>query len=169
MAGCTTPAAAVAHTPPLVLCPRSNGVWLGYHDSGYTSFAFFIHNLTDPLTGRPALLYGAAETNVLAVRVDALTAQEGAWRAAAGGRLQSVQSPAIVRRPPAGWFYEGGGINRNVRLVTAGNVSVAHWGVYAPASITGNISSPSGGNTGPQTASSALVLAQARQADRGCG
>jgi hypothetical protein len=57
---------------------RSNGFYLGYHDSGYTSFFFYIHNLTDPLTGRPALKYGAGADNVLAVRVDALTAQEGA-------------------------------------------------------------------------------------------
>lgn len=170
MAGCTAPAAAVAHFLPLVLYPRSNGMWLGYHDSGYTSFAFYLHNLTDPLTGRPALIYGPGAPNILAVRVDALTAHEGACHG-----MTSVHCSPFLNLPRhcpitrAGWFYAGGGINRNVRLVAAGNVSVVHWGVYAPATITGNISSPSGGNAGPQTASSAVVLAQARQAGRGWG
>lgn len=71
------------------LPPRSNGVYLGYHDSGYTSFFFYIHNLTDPMTGLPALNYGPGADNVLAVRVDALTAQEGAWGVSTGGALVS--------------------------------------------------------------------------------
>lgn len=53
-----------------------NGVFLGHHTSGYTSFRWFIHNLTSPdAPGKPVIVYGG--DNVLAVRVDALSAQEG--------------------------------------------------------------------------------------------
>ena len=49
----------------------------------YAPFKFFIHNASSPADGTPAPLDYSGE-NVLAVRVDALTHQEG-------------------------WFYEGGG------------------------------------------------------------
>ena len=47
-----------------------NGVWIGHQESGYSPFRWYIHNVT----GAP-LNYGGS--NVLAVRVDALTYQEG--------------------------------------------------------------------------------------------
>lgn len=46
-----------------------NGAYLGHHESGYTSFRYYLHNATDPFTGQPALLFGGAD-NVLAVRLD---------------------------------------------------------------------------------------------------
>lgn len=103
-----------------------NGVYLGHHESGYTPFRFYLHNATAPLYfDRP---------NVLAVRVDALTYQEG-------------------------WFYEGGGIYRHVTITSADRISIVPWGVYAPsvikpgAVITGSLD-------GPQTASAAVLSAQ---------
>jgi hypothetical protein len=52
-----------------------NGVWIGHHESGYAPFRWYIHNATNA-----SINYGAE--NVLAVRVDAQSFQEG-------------------------WFYEG--------------------------------------------------------------
>ncbi|MGA3171682.1 MAG: beta-galactosidase GalA [Chthoniobacteraceae bacterium] len=43
----------------------------------------------------------------------------------------------VVRTDPVfeGWWYEGGGIYRHVRLVTVNPVHVAPWGVYADARV----------------------------------
>jgi beta-galactosidase len=43
----------------------------------------------------------------------------------------------VVRTDPTfeGWWYEGGGIYRHVRLVTVNPVHVAPWGVYADARV----------------------------------
>ena len=76
-----------------------NGVPLGHHTSGYTSFRWYIHNATNSDTGAPALLYGGAD-NVLAVRADALSEQEGWVRA---GRLRAPRPPrarALIPPPP---------------------------------------------------------------------
>lgn len=108
-----------------------NGVYLGHAESGYVAFRWYLHNVTDPATGKPALQYGPGATNVLAVRVDAQSHQEG-------------------------WFYEGGGIYRDVSITAAPRTYVVPWGVYAPSFPTGVISSPQG-TDGPQTSSSALV------------
>ena len=47
-----------------------NDVYLGHHESGYTAFRFFLHNASG------GLYYGGTP-NVLAVRVDAVSHQEG--------------------------------------------------------------------------------------------
>ena len=59
-----------------------NGVYLGHHTSGYVAFRYFLHNVSsaNDATQTPVLNFGG--DNVLAVRVDALSSQEG-------------------------WFYEG--------------------------------------------------------------
>lgn len=105
-----------------------NGVWLGHHDSGFTSFRYYLHNATNA-TGAPALLYGGAD-NVLAVRVD----------------------PTFFE----GWWYLGGGIHRHVWLNAADPLFIVPWATYAMPAITGVISSPDGGN-GPQTATAAVI------------
>lgn len=45
-----------------------NGVYLGHHNSGYTSFHYYLHNAS--------VVYGGGD-NVLVVRADAFSAQEG--------------------------------------------------------------------------------------------
>ena len=102
-----------------------NGVWIGHWESGYAPFNMYIHNATGA-----TLNYGTTP-NVLAVRVDGATHQEG-------------------------WFYEGSGIYRSVTIETAPALNLVPWGVYAPSLVTGAISSPAG-LAGPQTASGALL------------
>lgn len=118
-----------------------NGVYLGHFVSGYVSFRYYLHNVTIPNTTTPALNYGSTE-NVLAVRVDALTAQEG-------------------------WFYEGGGITRHVWLNIVNPLSVVPWGAYFPSAVTGTINSGPQGAMGPQTAASAQINAQVDIANAG--
>ena len=49
---------------------------------------------------------------------------------------------------PDGWWYDGGGIYRSVRLVVApAHARVARYGVYAPALVVGNITRGDGGAT----------------------
>jgi beta-galactosidase len=110
-----------------------NGAYLGHFVSGYVSFRYYLHNATFPNSTAPVLNYGAP--NVLSVLVDALTEQEG-------------------------WFYEGGGITRHTWLNTADPLSIPPWGAFFPASVTGAITSGPLGAMGPQTAASALILAQ---------
>ena len=105
-----------------------NGVWIGHWESGYAPFRWYIHNATGV-----ELIYGGGDSNVISVRVDGVSHQEG-------------------------WFYEGSGIYRDVTLNTAPAVNLVPWGVYAPSVVTGAISSPQG-LKGPQTAASALVRA----------
>lgn len=112
-----------------------NGVYLGHHTSGYVAFRYFLHNVTraNDLAQSPVLRFGS--DNVLAVRVDALSTQEG-------------------------WFYEGGGIYRHVSLTIADPLFIEPWGVFVPSAVTGAISSGSLGARGPQTATSASVMPQ---------
>ena len=112
-----------------------NGVYLGHHTSGYVAFRYFLHNVTsaDDATKTPVLRFGG--DNVLAVRVDALSVQEG-------------------------WFYEGGGIYRSVALTIADPLHISPWGVFLPSAVTGTITSGALGARGPQTATSASVMSQ---------
>jgi beta-galactosidase len=114
-----------------------NGVYLGHHTSGYVAFRYFLHNATQGVGAArvPVLRYGGGTPNVLAVRVDALSVQEG-------------------------WFYEGGGIYRHVTLTIADPVHISPWGVYLPSAVTGAITSGPLGALGPQTAASASVMPQ---------
>jgi beta-galactosidase len=102
-----------------------NGVYVGHWESGYAPFRWYIHNVS----GAPLSVGGAP--NVLAVRIDGVSHQEG-------------------------WFYEGSGITRTVTLNTAPALNLVPWGIYAPSVITGAISSPLG-LAGAQTAASAVV------------
>jgi len=100
-----------------------NGVWIGHWDSGYAPFRYYLHNVSGAV-----LNYGPDSPNILTVRVDALSHQEG-------------------------WFYEGGGVYRHVTLNTAPLLNLVPWGIYAPSVITGPISSPLG-LAGQQTTTS---------------
>ncbi|MDR2304126.1 MAG: DUF4982 domain-containing protein [Treponema sp.] len=73
-----------------------NGCFLGDHYSGYTSFGF---DLTDLVN------YGDEGDNVLLVRADTTTGDEG-------------------------WWYEGAGIYRDVYLVKTDTLHVDTWGTY---------------------------------------
>ena len=107
-----------------------NGVWLGHHESGFTSFNLYLHNASDA-QGRPALVYGGA--NVLAVHVD--------------GRITE------------GWWYMGNGIYRSVWLTAAAPLFLVPWGTYAPAFISGAITPASSQpGSGPTAASAAIHL-----------
>jgi len=114
-----------------------NGVYLGHHTSGYVAFRYFLHNVTRAGAGAaahtPALNFGG--DNVLAVRVDALSVQEG-------------------------WFYEGGGIYRPVSLTVADPLHIAPWGLYLPSAVTGAVTSGPQGVQGPQSAATASVMPQ---------
>ena len=109
-----------------------NGVYLGHHTSGYVAFRYFLHNVTSA-DGKQLLSFGG--NNVLAVRVDALSVQEG-------------------------WFYEGGGIYRHVSLTIADPLSIIPLGVFLPSAVTGAITSGPLGVQGPQSAVSASVMPQ---------
>tara|TARA_B110000208_G_scaffold100574_1_gene125378 strand:- start:1645 stop:2721 length:1077 start_codon:yes stop_codon:yes gene_type:complete len=110
-----------------------NGVYLGHHTSGYVAFRYFLHNVSrgDDASQTPVLRFDG--DNVLTVRVDALSVQEG-------------------------WFYEGGGIYRHVTMTITDPLSIAPWGVYLPSAVTGTITSGPLGAEGPQTATSASVM-----------
>ena len=112
-----------------------NGVYLGHHTSGYVAFRYFLHNVTrgDGAAENPVLRFGG--DNVLSVRVDALSVQEG-------------------------WFYEGGGIYRPVSLTIADPLSIIPWGVFLPSAVTGTITSGPLGVQGQQSAASASVMPQ---------
>lgn len=114
-----------------------NGVYLGHHTSGYVAFRYFLHNVTsaDDATNTPVLHFGEGRDNVLVVRVDALSVQEG-------------------------WFYEGGGIYRSVSLTIADPLSIIPWGVFLPSAVTGAVTSGPLGVQGPQTATAASVMPQ---------
>ena len=106
-----------------------NGIWLGHHESGHTSFNFYLHNVTDA-QGRPALVCGGA--NVLAVHVDS--------------------------RIFEGWWYMSGGIYRNVWLTSAAPLFLIPWGTFAPAFIQGAIAPAAAGQPGSgPTAASAVI------------
>jgi beta-galactosidase len=112
-----------------------NGVYLGHQTSGYVAFRYFLHNVTssDDPTNSNVLRFGS--DNVLAVRVDALSVQEG-------------------------WFYEGGGIYRHVSLTISDPLFIMPVGVFLPSSVTGSITSGPLGVQGPQSADSASVMPQ---------
>jgi len=40
---------------------------------------------------------------------------------------------------PDGWWYDGGGIYRGVKLTTVSPIHIAPWGVYAPAHVRGHV------------------------------
>jgi beta-galactosidase len=73
-----------------------NGCFLGDHYSGYTSFTFDLTDLAN---------YGDEGDNVLLVRVDTTTGDEG-------------------------WWYEGAGIYRDVYLEKTDTLHVDTWGAY---------------------------------------
>ncbi|MDR3172841.1 MAG: DUF4982 domain-containing protein [Treponema sp.] len=73
-----------------------NGCFLGDHYSGYTSFNFDLTDLAN---------YGDEGDNVLLVRVDTTTGDEG-------------------------WWYEGAGIYRDVCLIKTDALHVDTWGTY---------------------------------------
>jgi len=96
-----------------------NNVWVGHWESGYAPGRFYLHNVTGG-----SLFWGA--DNVIVVRTDGLTFQEGAcarcllngcWL---GWLLQTLRRPLHQHNNPtlllalccrclcvAGWFYEG--------------------------------------------------------------
>ena len=111
-----------------------NGVFVGHFESGFTSFRYYLHNVTDA-TGALALRYGPNATNVLAVFVDA--------------------------RVFEGWWYLGGGIYRHTWLESAPASFIVPWATYAPAFIPGTVpivrSNGSDGGAAFETASSAVI------------
>ena len=87
-----------------------NGKELLYHDSGYTSFAIRLDNVSGIQYGD-----GKENENVLAV----LAGSNNGF---------------------TGWWYEGGGIYRHNHLVSANPVHIAVDSVYGASDVTGTIS-----------------------------
>lgn len=87
-----------------------NGQPLLYHDSGYTSFSVRLDNASNVFYGD-----GKENENLLTV----------------------VANPGYQY---SGWWYEGGGIYRNVKLVSTSPVHIIVNSVYGPAMVTGAIS-----------------------------
>lgn len=93
-----------------------DGDLLGHHASGYTPFDF---ELTAP------------QRAALAAKALAATGKDGA---------ASVLAVRVDATKPDGWWYDGGGLYRHVRLVVVPVVHIAlHGGVYAPSAVTGPI------------------------------
>ena len=56
------------------------------------------------------------------------------------GGASSVLAVEADATKPDGWWYDGGGIYRNVRLVAVPKVHLSLWGgAYTPALVTGKI------------------------------
>jgi len=96
---------------------RSTTVWVNgeaaaYHDCGYTPFRLRLDNITN-------VKFGGA--NVIAVFVDPDNGD-------LGGREQG-----------SGWWYEGGGLYRHVKLVKASPVHVAQDGFFASSNLTASL------------------------------
>ena len=88
-----------------------NGELVTNHECGYTPFLVRLDNLT--------VTYGSsAEKNSIAVFVDP---DNGDFGGPAKG---------------SGWWYEGGGLYRDVRLIRADRVHVEHDSLYARSDIT---------------------------------
>jgi hypothetical protein len=86
-----------------------NGEKVGEHSCGYTPFRVRLDNITSVKTGSPT---------VIAVFVDPDNGDEGA------------------RDHGSGWWYEGGGLHREVNLVRTSKVHVAQSGLFAYSNLT---------------------------------
>ncbi len=88
-----------------------NGALVATHDCGYTPFRVRLDNIS-------SVAYGGNSNNTIAVFVDPDNGDEGG------------------RRHGSGWWYEGGGIYRNVDLVRAPPVHVAQDGLFVYSNVT---------------------------------
>ena len=86
-----------------------NGAKAGEHHCGYTPFRVRLDNITSVKAGSPT---------TIAVFVDPDNGDEGA------------------RDHGSGWWYEGGGLHREVNLVRASKVHVAQSGLFAYSNLT---------------------------------
>jgi beta-galactosidase/beta-glucuronidase len=96
---------------------RSTTVWVNgepaaYHDCGYTPFRLRLDNITN-------VKFGGA--NVIAVFVDPDNGDQGG------------------REKGSGWWYEGGGLYRHVKLVQASPVHVAQDGFFASSNLSASL------------------------------
>ncbi len=94
---------------------RNYTVWVngkkgGSHISGYTGFVLDVTDLVDFSSGR----------NVMAVLVDNLTPTAGSW-SFPGGSWGAGEE---------GWWYEGYGIYRHVKLIVVNPVHISAWGTF---------------------------------------
>lgn len=115
--------------------------------AGCAQNRWYIHNATNA-----TLNYGAE--NVLAIRVDAQSFQEGWFYEGALQRLSHAHP--LTTCCTVRIALTGGGIYRHVTLNTAPAINIVPWSLYAPSVITGAVTSPQG-TAGPQTATTALV------------
>lgn len=61
-----------------------------------------------------------------------------------------------------GWWYEGGGIYRHVRLIVANKLHVSPWGAFVDAHVRGNIEH---GATGDRAAAELTILTTVKNSD----
>jgi beta-galactosidase len=102
-----------------------DGHLLGHHASGYTPFDFEL---------------AAPHRAALAAKALAATGKDGAASAVSAASAASVLAVRVDATKPDGWWYDGGGLYRHVRLVVVPVVHIAlHGGVYAPSAVTGPI------------------------------
>ena len=86
-----------------------DGVLSGRHSCGYTPFRVRLDNITSVEAGKPT---------TIAIFVDPDNGDEGA------------------RDHGSGWWYEGGGLHREVNLVRASKLHVAQSGLFAYSNLT---------------------------------
>lgn len=88
-----------------------NGAKISYHECGYTSFRVRLDNETS--------LQPAGKTNSLTVFVDPDNGDQGG------------------RDSGSGWWYEGGGIYRHVRIIRVSQVHIEQDGLFAYSNLSG--------------------------------
>jgi beta-galactosidase len=114
-----------------------NGRRLGRHNSGYTSFRY-------PLPS-DLLRWNDGDENVLAIHVVCVaffcfklihpSINQPSNQSA---RPEPTPPPTNKQQDasvPDGWWYDGGGIYRSIRLVAANALHITPWGAYLPSIV----------------------------------
>jgi len=115
-----------------------NGHRLGKHRSGYTSFrhaldpAFLVFDSTTAIEGIDGDMIAEGFTKEKENEGKEVNIKRGLQNDKKGKNVLVVHVDATT---PDGWWYDGGGIYRKVRLVSVDSLHIVPWGVYLPATV----------------------------------